>query len=56
LQLTFADILIFEAFETAVERDAAVLDKFPKIKAVRAKVEALPKIKAYLSKRTKTPF
>jgi glutathione S-transferase len=54
--MTFADILIFEAFETAVARDAAVLDKFPKIKAIRAKVEAHPKIKEYLSKRKESPF
>ncbi|XP_048739371.2 glutathione S-transferase-like [Ostrea edulis] len=55
-KMTFADILLFEAFETAVARDAAVLDKFPKIKACRAKVQALPKIKNYLSKRKETPF
>lgn len=54
--MTFADIILFEAFESAVAQDAAVLDKFPKIKACRAKVQTNPKIKEYLSKRKETPF
>jgi hypothetical protein len=55
-QISFADIMLFEAFETGLSQDATVLDKFPKIKACRAKVQTNKKMQDYLSKRKPSPM
>lgn len=54
--MSAADVMLFEAFESALSKDAAVLDKFPKIKACRQKVQESKKMKEYLAKRKNTPF
>lgn len=54
--MSAADVMLFEAFESALSKDAAVLDKFPKIKACRQKVQECKKMKEYLANRKNTPF
>lgn len=55
-KMSAADVMLFEAFESALSKDAAVLDKFPKIKACRQKVQECKKMKEYLANRKNTPF
>jgi len=55
-KLTLADIIVFAGTETVADQNPAVLDKYPEIKAVRAKVAATDGIKQYLAKRKPTPF
>lgn len=54
--MSAADVMLLEAFESALSKDAAVLDKFPKIKACRQKVQECKKMKEYLANRKNTPF
>lgn len=54
--MSAADVMLFESFESSLSQDAALLDKFPKIKACRQKVQDCKKMKEYLAKRKQTPF
>ncbi|XP_061198288.1 glutathione S-transferase-like [Saccostrea echinata] len=55
-RLTFADIMIFEAFENILATNSNALDKCLGIMKCRAKVANMPRIKEYLSKRQHTNF
>ncbi|XP_061162401.1 glutathione S-transferase 1-like [Saccostrea echinata] len=55
-KISFADIMLYEAFESTVENHPTALDKFPKVKACRQKVKSNKKVQEYLSKRKETPF
>ncbi|KAK3089618.1 hypothetical protein FSP39_005095 [Pinctada imbricata] len=55
-KMTFADIFIFEAFESILGKDASCLDKYPGIKQCREKTGKHPKIAEYVKKRKETPF
>lgn len=55
-QLTFADIMIFEAFENILATNINALDKCVGIVKCRSKVANMPRIKDYLSKRKYTSF
>lgn len=55
-KMSAADVMLFESFESSLSQDAALLDKFPKIKACRQKVQDCKKMKEYLAKRKQTPF
>jgi glutathione S-transferase len=58
-KLSVADLVVFNSFDTmdSLGVDSkAILAKAPTLAANRAKIAALPKIKAYLDKRPKTPF
>lgn len=56
-ELTWAD-LAFTIFVgwTAMVSDGSALDKFPKLKALKDRVEHLPKIADWIAKRPKTEF
>lgn len=55
-QLTFADIMMFEAFEHVLSSMPEVLDKYPRLQKCRKKVQSLKKLQEYLSKRKVTAF
>lgn len=55
-RLTFADIMIFEAFENILATNINALDKCVGIVKCRSKVANMPRIKDYLSKRKYTSF
>lgn len=55
-QLTFADIMIFEAFENILATNNKALEKCVGIMKCRSKVANMPRIKDYLSKRKCTSF
>lgn len=55
-RLTFADIMIFEAFENSLATNINALDKCVGIVKCRSKVANMPRIKDYLSKRKYTSF
>ncbi|XP_061162763.1 glutathione S-transferase 1-like [Saccostrea echinata] len=55
-RMSFADIMLFEAFEEIVAQSPSALDNFPKIKSCRQKLEANKNLKIYLSKRKHTRF
>jgi len=46
--LTIADVTLFEALLNAEDNFPGCLDKSPKVKAFKAKIGSLPRIKAYL--------
>lgn len=55
-RLTFADIMIFEAFENILATNINALDKCVGIVKCRSKVANMPRIKDYLSIRKYTSF
>lgn len=55
-QLTFADIMIIEAFENSLATNINALDKCVGIVKCRSKVANMPRIKDYLSIRKYTSF
>lgn len=55
-QLSAADVMMYEVFESSLMQDATLLDKFPKIKACRQKVQTCKKMEEYLGKRKQSPF
>nr|XP_011436268.2 glutathione S-transferase [Crassostrea gigas] len=55
-RLTFADIMIFEAFENSLATNINALDKCVGIVKCRSKVANMPRIKDYLSIRKYTSF
>ncbi|KAK3103874.1 hypothetical protein FSP39_022582 [Pinctada imbricata] len=55
-KLTFADIFIFEAFESILSKMPDALNSYPGIKQNREKVAKLPKVADYVKKRKETPF
>lgn len=55
-QMSAADVMMYEVFESSLMQDATLLDKFPKIKACRQKVKTCKKMEEYLGKRKQTPF
>ncbi|XP_012934771.2 uncharacterized protein LOC101859624 [Aplysia californica] len=56
LQITLADIAIFDGSDWISMVKPEELDKYPEIKALRAKVASADGIKQYLAKRKQTPF
>ena len=57
LQMTWADIAAANFFTWAPMLGIPMNnEKFPKLKALTDRVEASPKIAAYIEKRPKTPF
>ena len=57
LQLTWADLALINYLSWVdMSEGIAQLANYPKLKALGAKVEALPKVAAWIAKRTKTPF
>merc|ERR1711963_375561 len=52
-KLSLADLIIFEGSQTAFQTMPEILDKFPAIKALRAKVMASDRLMHYLVKRPK---
>ncbi|XP_062582686.1 glutathione S-transferase-like [Saccostrea cucullata] len=55
-KLTFADISIFEAFDVVLQGQPNILDKYPRIRSVRRKVETHSVMQKYLSQRKQTAF
>nr|XP_022338768.1 glutathione S-transferase-like [Crassostrea virginica] len=55
-KMSAADVMMYEVFESSLMQDATLLDKFPKIKACRQKVQTCKKMEEYLGKRKQTPF
>lgn len=55
-RLTFADVMIFEAFENILATNNNALEKCVGIMKCRSKVANMPRIKDYLSKRKCTSF
>jgi len=56
-ELTWADLaLIHYLFGVELAEGSAQLAKHPKLKSLKEKVEALPKVAAWLAKRPKTQF
>ena len=49
--MTMADIIIFEGTQTAVQQFPNILDNYPEIKKLRAKVVTQDGIKQYIAKR-----
>ncbi|XP_077994059.1 hematopoietic prostaglandin D synthase-like isoform X2 [Glandiceps talaboti] len=52
--LTWADLDFLAGIEDNISRDTMVLDNYPKLRALRERVMALPKIAAWLEKRPQT--
>lgn len=55
-KLSLADLVIYEGTQTVFENEPAILDAFPELKKLRAKVESDGNVKSYLAKRKKTQF
>ena len=55
-RLTLADIYFFHYISTLLNDNAAVVDKFPKVKALIKRVADEPKIAAWIKSRPVTPF
>ncbi|XP_070548580.1 hematopoietic prostaglandin D synthase-like [Ptychodera flava] len=54
--LTWADLEFFMRMEYAPIYDAAILDRYPKLKALVERVSSIPGITTWLKKRPKTEF
>ncbi|XP_070548577.1 S-crystallin 4-like isoform X2 [Ptychodera flava] len=54
--LTWADLEFFVRMEYAPFYDAAILDRYPKLKALVERVSSIPGIASWLKKRPKTDF
>ncbi|XP_077999271.1 hematopoietic prostaglandin D synthase-like [Glandiceps talaboti] len=54
--LTWADLAFLAQMDMNLSRKANILDDYPKLKALRERVMALPKIAAWLEKRPKSDF
>ena len=54
--VTLADIHFFVAYDNVLRQNAAGLDRFPKLKALHARVGARPNIAAWIRARPDTPF
>ncbi|XP_070548576.1 S-crystallin SL11-like isoform X1 [Ptychodera flava] len=54
--LTWADLEFFVRMEYAPFFNAAILDQYPKLKALAERVSSVPEIAAWLKKRPKTDF
>nr|UOU03302.1 glutathione S-transferase sigma 12/13-2 [Brachionus rubens] len=54
--LTWADLHLFDVTSTLLPLSATVLDKYPRVSAIRKTVETNEKIAAYLKARPETPF
>ncbi|XP_070548581.1 S-crystallin 4-like [Ptychodera flava] len=54
--VTWADFELFVRMEYAPLYDAAILDRYPKLKALVKRVSSIPEIAAWLTKRPKTEF
>ena len=50
-QLTVADLAVYNGFDTPLQNFPTAMDKYPKLKAQRAMISALPKIQEYLTTR-----
>jgi len=55
-KMSLADVVIFDNTDWAANNLPAALDKFPELKALRAKVASVDGIKQYLAKRPSAPF
>ncbi|GFS26897.1 glutathione S-transferase [Elysia marginata] len=54
--LTMAELAVYDITENPVKENPKVLDKYPKIAAMRKMVESLPNLKDYLKNRKDTPM
>nr|AYN44485.1 glutathione S-transferase S12/13 [Brachionus calyciflorus] len=54
--LTWSDLHLFDVTSTVMTLNANLLDKYPRIQAVRKTVESNEKVSAYLKSRPETPF
>lgn len=54
--MTMADLHCFVALESPLKRDSELLKNYPKLTALRKRVEESPKIAEYLKKRPVTDF
>ena len=54
--MTLADVVIFDNTQWAAENMPEVIEMYPEIKALRAKVASADGIKQYLATRKVTPF
>ncbi|KAK3790057.1 hypothetical protein RRG08_038754 [Elysia crispata] len=54
--LTMAELIMYDITENDVKANPNVLDKYPKIAAMRKMVESQPKLKDYLKNRKDTPM
>ncbi|XP_070545488.1 S-crystallin SL11-like [Ptychodera flava] len=55
-ELTWADLNFTAQMDYMMKYQASVIDKYPKLKALRERVVALPKVAAWLKKRPETDF
>jgi glutathione S-transferase len=53
-QLSLADVYFMDVVSRILDKDAKVLDKFPKLAANLKSTQSLPKVADYLAKRPTT--